>query len=58
MTSRQSLTGWTRPAVRVWRHDRVRAVVLTAYYLGILLGLLALYGRGNFTAPSYIYQAF
>lgn len=58
MTPRQSLTDWSGFAVWVWRHERLRAVGLTAYYLGILLGLLALYGRGNFTAPSYIYQAF
>jgi hypothetical protein len=36
----------------------VRFVALTLYYLGILLGLIALYGKGNFSTPSFIYQNF
>jgi hypothetical protein len=45
------LRGWlARP--------RVRFVVLTTYYLGILAGLLALYGKGDFSTPPFIYQNF
>jgi D-Ala-teichoic acid biosynthesis protein len=35
-----------------------RFVVLTIYYLGILVGLIALYGRGDFSTPPFIYQNF
>jgi hypothetical protein len=37
---------------------RARFVVLTIYYLAILVGLLALYGRGDFATPPFIYQSF
>ena len=36
----------------------VRTVTLTFYYLAILLGLILMYGKGNFSAPSFVYQAF
>ncbi len=36
----------------------VRFVALTIYYLGILVGLAALYGAGDFSTPSFIYQNF
>jgi|HubBroStandDraft_1064217.scaffolds.fasta_scaffold148069_2 hypothetical protein len=36
----------------------VRAVVLTCYYTAIILGLILIYGRGNFTTPTFIYQGF
>ena len=36
----------------------VRFLALTIYYLGILVGLIALYGKGNFSTPSFIYQNF
>jgi hypothetical protein len=44
---------------REWlARPRVRFVVLTAYYLGILAGLIALYARGDFSTPPFIYQNF
>jgi len=36
----------------------VRFVGLTIYYLGILVALFALYGKGNFSTPPFIYQNF
>ena len=30
----------------------------TLYYLAILLGLLVLYGRGDFSTPPFVYQGF
>jgi D-Ala-teichoic acid biosynthesis protein len=36
----------------------VRFVALTIYYLGIMAGLIALYGKGNFSTPPFIYQNF
>jgi D-Ala-teichoic acid biosynthesis protein len=37
---------------------RVRFVALTIYYLGILVGLIALYAQGDFSTPPFIYQNF
>ena len=36
----------------------VRSLALTLYYLLIILALLALYGQGDFSTPSFIYQGF
>jgi hypothetical protein len=36
----------------------VRGLVLTAYYLAILVGLVLLYGRGDFSTPPFVYQGF
>ncbi len=36
----------------------LRLVALTLFYLAILLGLIVLYGRGDFSTPPFIYQAF
>jgi hypothetical protein len=43
-----------------WRETRpyVRLVLLSLYYFGILAALLALYGRGDFSTPSFVYQGF
>ena len=41
-----------------YAHPWVRFVALTAYYLGILVGLVALYGQGDFSTPPFIYQNF
>jgi hypothetical protein len=37
---------------------RVRFVMLTMYYLAILVALVALYGQGDFSTPPFIYQNF
>lgn len=39
-------------------YPRRRAVALTVYYLGIITGLIVLYGRGDFSTPSFVYQGF
>ncbi len=39
-------------------HPRTRVIVLTMYYLAIIVGLIALYGRGDFSTPSFVYQGF
>ena len=36
----------------------VRQTALTLYYLAIILGLLVLYGEGDFSTPPFIYQGF
>lgn len=37
---------------------RVRLILLTLYYFGIVAGLLILYGRGDFSTPGFVYQEF
>ena len=39
-------------------HPRLRVVALAAYYLAIIAGLVALYGRGDFSTPPFVYQEF
>ena len=36
----------------------VRVLLLAGYYVLILAGLILLYGRGDFSTPSFIYQGF
>ena len=36
----------------------LRVWLLAGYYLLILTGLLLMYGRGDFSVPSFIYQGF
>ena len=40
------------------RVDWVRVSATTLFYLAVLLGLLVLYGRGDFSTAGFIYQAF
>jgi hypothetical protein len=37
---------------------RTRVVLITIYYLAIIAALLALYGRGDFSTPAFVYQEF
>ncbi len=39
-------------------HPRTRVIALTFYYVAIIAGLIALYGRGDFSTPSFVYQGF
>lgn len=39
-------------------HPRARLVLLTLYYLAIIAALIALYGRGDFSTPAFVYQEF
>ena len=44
---------------RLFRDNpRLRTVALTLYYLAIITGLIVLYGRGDFSTPSFVYQGF
>ena len=35
-----------------------RTILLFLYYLGILIAMLVIYGRGDFTTAPFIYQGF
>ena len=39
-------------------HPGVRLSLLTLYYLGVIAGLIVLYGRGDFSTPTFVYQGF
>ena len=44
--------------LRLRTHETVIMLARTLYYLAILAGLLLLYGKGDFSTPSFIYQGF
>jgi len=37
---------------------RTRIALMAIYYLGVIVGLVLLYGRGDFSTPSFVYQGF
>ena len=43
---------------RWWAKPALRATALFLYYLGIIIALLLIYGRGDFTTAPFIYQGF
>ena len=47
-------------ALEAWMeaHPRARVTLLTLYYLAIIAGLVAVYGRGDFSTPPFVYQEF
>lgn len=52
---------WTeiqRRASAAWELDLVRLIVLTAYYLAIIVALVAIYGGSHYKPPPFIYQGF
>ena len=40
------------------RHSTLYRVLLVLYYLAILVALIAIYGRGDFSTPPFVYQGF
>lgn len=49
---------WPSMLARLVSHPGVRIVALTCYYLAIIVGLIIMYGKGDFSTPSFIYQNF
>ncbi len=43
-----------------WLEQRPRAhrALLILYYLTVILVLIAMYGRGDFRTPPFVYQGF
>jgi hypothetical protein len=53
------MTNWlTRFTTILSGSPLLRATLLTIYYVAIVLGMFALYGRGEFNPPPFVYQAF
>jgi hypothetical protein len=42
----------------IYTNPWARTIFLVLYYLAILVGLVILYGKGNFTPTPFIYQGF
>jgi hypothetical protein len=40
------------------QRPRLRLVLLTLYYFAILVVLVTIYGPGDFSTPSFVYQGF
>jgi hypothetical protein len=40
------------------RHPTAHCVLLVIYYLVVILALIAMYGRGDFQTPPFVYQGF
>lgn len=59
--SARGVNRWTeipRRASAAWEMDAVRLIVLTAYYLAIIVALVAIYGGSHYKPPPFIYQGF
>ncbi len=41
-----------------FQRPAVRQTLLVLYYLGIIIALIYLYGRGDFSTPPFVYQGF
>jgi hypothetical protein len=52
--SPHSLAALSRLVGNPW----LRGVALVLYYLAILLALIVMYGKGDFSTPPFIYQGF
>lgn len=42
----------------VARHPRWVSVIMVLYYLVIIVALVLMYGRGDFSTPPFVYQEF
>jgi hypothetical protein len=49
---------WMPFITGLYTNPTVHIVGLTLYYLAIILGLILMYGRGDFSTPPFIYQGF
>ncbi len=53
---------WTKPwmhsIITLYANPWVKDLLLMLYYLAILIGLLLLYGKGDFSTPPFVYQGF
>ena len=47
-----------RPVARLFSSPPMRTAAVTVYYVAIIAGLIWLYGKGDFSAPGFIYQNF
>jgi hypothetical protein len=43
---------WAEAHPRLWR------ALLILYYLAVITALIIMYGKGDFSTPPFVYQAF
>jgi len=43
---------------RFFEKPAVHQTLLVLYYLGVIAGLIYLYGRGDLSTPPFVYQGF
>ena len=58
MTLDATIRGVEQRLRRAWESDTVRLVVLTVYYLAIIISLAVIHGTRQYTPPPFIYQEF
>jgi hypothetical protein len=51
-------SSWTSSIAALSANPAARGAGLMVYYLAILVGLLWLYGAGEWSTPSFVYQGF
>ena len=40
------------------KHPTLHRVLLVLYYLAVIVTLILMYGRGDFSTPPFVYQGF
>jgi hypothetical protein len=40
------------------KHPALRRALLILYYFAIIVALIVMYGRGDFSTPPFVYQGF
>ena len=58
MTLVTIIRGVEQQVRRAWESDTVRLVMLTLYYVGIIVSLAVIHGNRVYTPPPFIYQEF
>ena len=53
-----SIKRWMLFITGIFTNPWGRGILLTLYYLAIMLGLILMYGKGDFSTPPFIYQGF
>ncbi len=48
----------TRSVLALTAHPGMRVVLRALFYLAILVTLVLMYGKGDFSTPPFIYQGF
>jgi hypothetical protein len=49
---------WISSITSLSSRPPVRLAALTVYYLAVLVALIVMYGKGDFSAASFVYQGF
>ena len=53
-----SAKNWFSSIQKFFTNPWIQGILLTLYYLAIIIGLILMYGKGDFSTPKFIYQGF